>query len=154
MTPYNEQTSDSLTDQTIDTLNAFLRGEMSAVETYQQALERLSNAGARQQLEECRRDHQQRVEKLRRHIIQLGGSATEGSGAWGTFTKLFEGGAKVLGENAAIAALEEGEDHGLRLYRDDLDKLDIQAREFVEMDLLPAQRRTHATLSALKHTMH
>jgi len=154
MTTTSDQTSDSLTDQTIDTLNAFLRGEMSAVEAYQQALERLTNAGARPQLDECRRDHQQRVEKLRRHIMQLGGAASEGSGVWGTFTKLFEGGAKVFGDRATIAALEEGEDHGLRLYRDDMDKLDIQARELVEMDLLPAQRRTHATLSALNRTLH
>lgn len=142
------------TDQTIDRLNELLRGEMSAVETYQQALERLYNAGARQQLEECRRDHQERVEKLRRYIIQRGGAASEGSGAWGTFTKLFEGGAKILGDKAAIAALEEGEDHGLRLYRDDLDKLDVQSRQLVEMDLLPAQQRTHNTMSALKHTLH
>ena len=40
------------------------------------------------------------------------------------------------------------------LFLEQADKLDIQARELIEMDLLPAQRRTHATLSALKHTFH
>ena len=142
------------TEQTITRLNQFLRGEISAVETYQQALNRLMNAGAHQQLEECRRDHEQRVEKLRRHIMQMGGIPAAESGAWGSFAKLFEGGATTFGDKAAIAALEEGEDHGLRLYRDDLDQLDSQSRQLVEMDLLPAQRRTHQTLSALKHSLH
>jgi uncharacterized protein (TIGR02284 family) len=142
------------TERSIDTLNALLRGEMSAVETYQQALERLKDFNARQQLEECRRSHQERAEKLRRHIVQMGGKASEDSGAWGTFTKLFEGSAKAFGEKAAIAALEEGEDHGLRLYRDDLNKLDAHSRALVESDLLPAQRQTHDALSALKHTKH
>jgi hypothetical protein len=140
------------TEKSIDTLNAFLRGEISAVETYQQALEKLDAFSARQQLEECKRSHQQRVEKLRRQITQMGGTPSEGSGPWGAFTKLFEGGAQLFGEKAAIAALEEGEDHGLRLYRDDIDKLDLQSRQLVEMDLLPAQERTHSFLSSLKHT--
>ena len=142
------------TDKSIDTLNAFLRGEMSAVETYQQAIERLKGSERRVELEECQRSHEQRVQRLRQHIVQLGGEPSESSGPWGAFTRLFEGGAKAFGERAAIAALEEGEDHGLRLYRDDIDKLDPQSRQLVEMDLLPAQERTHRSLSTLKHSMH
>jgi hypothetical protein len=53
-----------------------------------------------------------------------------------------------------VAALEEGEDHGLKLYRDDLDKFDIVTRQIVEADLLPAQQRTHQFMSALKRTLH
>ena len=64
------------------------------------------------------------------------------------------GGAKAFGEKAAIAALEEGEDHGLRLYKGDLDKLDPATRTLVETDVLPAQERTHRSLSTLKHAMH
>ena len=53
-----------------------------------------------------------------------------------------------------MAALEEGEDHGLKLYRDDLTKLDAPARQLVETDLLPEQERTHQFMSTLKHTLH
>ena len=60
----------------------------------------------------------------------------------------------MLGERAAIGALEEGEDHGLKLYRDDLDKLDAPARLLVETDLMPAQEETHRTMSTLKQTLH
>lgn len=53
-----------------------------------------------------------------------------------------------------MSALEEGEDHGLKLYRDDLEKLDMPTRRFVETDLLPAQQQTHQFMSTLKHTLH
>ena len=50
---------------TVDTLNGFLRGEISAVETYRQALDKLQTSSSRVQLEQCRRSHEQRVERLR-----------------------------------------------------------------------------------------
>lgn len=138
----------------VDTLNELLRGEISAVETYRQALEKLTNSPARAELEDCRRSHEQRVQKLREQVTRLGGRPDEASGAWGAFARLVEGSAKAFGEKAAIAALEEGEDHGLRLYRGDIDKLDPASRALVEQDVLPAQERTHRSLSTLKHAMH
>jgi uncharacterized protein (TIGR02284 family) len=138
----------------IKALNSFLRGEISAVETYRQALEKMSDFSARQRLETARASHQQRVEQLRQRIMQLGGKPEEGSGAWGAFAKAVEGTAKAFGDKAAIAALEEGEDHGLADYRRDLDKLDPDNRRFVESELLPAQEQTHNALSQLKHTLH
>jgi len=142
------------TDKSVDALNGFLRGEISAVETYRQAIEKLRNSSARSQLEDCRRSHEQRVSKLREQVTRLGGEPAEGSGPWGAFARLVEGGAKAFGESAAVAALEEGEDHGLKLYRGDLDKLDPTTRQLVEGDLLPAQERTHQYMSTLKRTIH
>lgn len=140
--------------QSVDKLNEFLRGEMSAVETYRQALEKISSGGARVQLEQCRRSHEERVALLQRSITNFGGQPASTSGAWGSFAKLTEGGAKLFGEKAAIAALEEGEDHGLKLYLNDLEKLDASTLQLVRSDLLPAQERTHRALSDLKHGLH
>jgi hypothetical protein len=69
------------------------------------------------------------------------------------FAKTVEGAAKAFGEKAAIAALEEGEDHGLKDYRDELDEpdLDAQSRIILTARLLPAQQVTHDRMSALKH---
>ena len=55
---------------------------------------------------------------------------------------------------AAIQALEEGEDHGRDDYRRAVEKLDGELRLFVEQTLLPEQRKTHDTLSELKRTLH
>jgi hypothetical protein len=144
------------TNKSVDTLNELLRGEFSAVETYRQAIEKLGSSGAVGQLEDCRRSHEQRVARLRDEVMRLGGQPAEGSGAWGAFARLFEGGAKAFGEKAAVGALEEGEDHGLKLYRSnsDIDKLDLATRDFVERSLLPEQERTHRTTSQLKHSQH
>jgi hypothetical protein len=137
-------------------LNKFLRGELSAVETYRQAIDRLRTSACATTLTDNQRSHEQRVQMLRTQIMSLGGKPAEGSGPWGGFAKLVEGGAKLFGEKAAIAALEEGEDHGLKLYRgrSDLEKLDLATRDFVERNLLPEQERTHRATSALKHAEH
>lgn len=138
----------------VDTLNELLRGEISAVETYRQALEKLTHSDARTQLEDACHSHELRVQKLREQVVRLGGRPDETSGAWGAFARLIEGGAKTFGEKAAIAALEEGEDRGLRLYRGDIDKLDPASRALIEQDVLPAQEATHRSLSTLKHARH
>jgi hypothetical protein len=134
----------------IDQLNSFLRGELSAVETYDQALQKLSTEAAiASPLQSSRTSHQRRVELLRSEIRKMGGEPAESSGAWGSFAKLVEGGAKLFGKKAAIAALEEGEDHGRDDYARDLADLSPTVRTFVQMQLVPEQQRTHDALSRL-----
>jgi hypothetical protein len=144
------QTSTERNEKTIDHLNSFLRGELSACETYRQALDKIQDMALRPTLEDNLRSHESRVELLRNRIITLGGTPSEGSGPWGAFAKLVEGGAKAFGDTAAIKALEEGEDHGRDDYRRDLADLDPDTQAWVQTQLLRAQERTHDTLSALK----
>jgi uncharacterized protein (TIGR02284 family) len=137
----------------VEQLNSFLRGELSAVETYRMALEKLdATSASRFEIQSCMQSHQERVQLLREQIIALGGTPADTSGPWGMFAKAVEGTAKVFGEKAAVAALEEGEDHGLKDYRDELDDtdLDINTRSIVTSQLLPAQQVTHGRMSALK----
>ncbi len=94
--------------------------------------------------------HQDRVQMLRDAIIMSGGEPAEGSGPGGVFAKTVEGGARIFGDKAAIAALEEGEDHGLDDYKDDLEDLDTETRRLVTDRLLPLQRQTHDRMSSLK----
>jgi uncharacterized protein (TIGR02284 family) len=138
----------------VETLNSFLRGEISAVETYRKAIDHVHDDRVRSALEDCWHDHERRVESLRERIEKLGGKPVEGSGLWGTFASLVQTGADTLGEKAAVQALEEGEDHGLNDYQRDLAQVHGEARRFVRMELLPAQKRTHERLSRLKRTLH
>jgi hypothetical protein len=139
-----------MANDTIDTLNSFLRGEISAVETYRQALEKLRNEPEASTLDDCLRSHDRRASLLKAEIRRRGGEPAEGSGAWGAFAKVIEGGAKAFGAKAAIAALEEGEDHGRDDYKRDVAKLDPDARSFVQQQLVPEQLRTHQVMSSLK----
>ena len=142
------------TEDVLGKLNSFLRGEISAVETYKQALDKVTNPRIRSQLQSCEEDHEQRVELLRARITELGGKPDTSSGAWGVWAKLVQGGGNLLGEKTALQALEEGEDHGLNDYRRDLDELDTETRSWVESNLLPKAEQTHGALSTLKRTVH
>lgn len=131
-------------------LEALCRGELAAVETYNTALSAASLGSFRAQLIQCQRSHQNRVHLLGWRIHLLGGTPPESSGAWGIFAKALEGAATVLGERAAIAALEEGEDHGLNEYRTRLGEFDADTRDFIQARVLPAQTETHGIVRALK----
>ena len=145
----NDNTNVSV-DRSIETLNSFLRGEISAVETYRQAIDRLTDNPLRYQLKDSLDSHVTRVEALRQRVQELGGTPATGSGVWGAFARLVEGSAAMLGEKAAIGALEEGEDHGKNDYERDIDQLDYETRSWFETRILPEQQRTHDQLSALK----
>lgn len=135
----------------VERLSALCRGEISAVETYNQAIESGVLARYSDQLRYCQSSHQARADMLRRQIAALGGTPPVGSGAWGTFVKAVEGTATALGEKAAIAVLEQGEDHGLDEYREPTDDLDLSSRSLVKEQLLPQQLETHRIASTLKH---
>ena len=142
------------TDKSVDQLNSFLRGEMSAVQTYNIALEKIERTSTvRPMLETCQLSHARRVAALTQAIAARGGKPADSSGPWGMFAKVVEQSATVLGEKAAISALEEGEDHGLHDYQDDLEKLDAATRQIVVSELLPEQQRTHQTMSSLKKSL-
>jgi hypothetical protein len=129
--------------EAVANLNELLRGELSAVETYQLALAAINDLEVARVLRQLRDQHEQRVLKLRDRIRQHGGDPVGGSGAWGLFAKLVQRGADLLGDRAAAAALEEGEDHGVRAYARHAEDFQPEVRDFVTRELLPAQRASH-----------
>ena len=90
--------------QPIEQLNSFLRGEISAVETYRQAMQKIDELRAKTQLEQCRQSHQRRIDLLRTRIMQLGGQPEKSSGAWGAFAKAAEGTAAIFGQKRVRTA--------------------------------------------------
>ncbi len=135
-------------------LNSFLRGERSAVEAYRIAIEQLGeDSPHRDVLQLCLESHQLRADKLVARVELLGGEASTDSGPWGTFTGAIEKTAASIGEAAAIAALESGEDHGLADYERDVQELSPELQGIVNFDLLPAQQVTHERMSSLKKAL-
>lgn len=137
----------------VNQLNSFLRGELAAVETYDQALARIDDAEIREPLREARASHDRRASLLRQRILVLGGEPASSSGVWGSFTKLVEGGAAMFGVSPAIAALEEGEDHGRDDYRADLHELSPETQSFLTSAVLPEQLKTHDVVRKVKRQL-
>ncbi len=137
----------------IDKLNELLRGELSAVETYDIAIGRLEPASAaRSTLQTCRDSHQRRVELMAKEVLSFGGQPSEKSGPWGAFAKTVESGAAAFGEKLAIAALEEGEDKGLRDYREAIASCEGPTRDLIVRDVMPLHEQTHRKMSQLKQS--
>lgn len=124
-------------------LNRLLRGELSAIETYEQALQKFMGPTIKEDLNMIIADHREAANTLRRHIIEKGGDPDNSSGAWGTWAKAVEGTAKVFGESASLKALKEGEEHGVKEYQDVLNDnaLAPEYRQLVSTTFLPQQRR-------------
>ena len=139
--------------QTVDQLQSFCRGEMAAVETYVTALSNTSLGSFVDSLRRCMASHQERVRLLSEEIMRMGGKIPEGAGPWGALVDSIEHVAAALGAGAALAILEEGEEHGLRDYRQDVSKLDPPARALIEQRILPAQLETRRVVQSLRHSI-
>jgi hypothetical protein len=132
----------------IETLNSLMRGELAAVDTYRHAIDRLAQE-APEDLRTCLQSHDRRATSLAEHITLVGGTPVSGSGLWGAFALVVEGGASLIGPRALFAALEEGEDQGLTDYRAALGRVDAAGLALLRRDLLPEQIRTHGLMSSL-----
>src|SRR5262245_21413827 len=97
-----------------DTLNSLLRGEISATETYNQALEKFAGRTEEAELRRMRDEHRTAANTLRKHVHEHAGGPSTGSGLWGAWAKMVEGAAKTFGHSAALKALKEGEEHGIK----------------------------------------
>lgn len=126
-------------ETTIDACNELLRGEISAVETYTRAIEKFGAADEDGMLIRIRADHEETVRELRKLVMEAGGEPSQGSGPWGGFAKAVEGTATLLGETPALKVLQEGEEHGLKEYRDALDDPEVSPdlKALIRDELIP-----------------
>jgi hypothetical protein len=140
----------SATPGGVDRLNKLVRGEMSAVESYRQAIEK--EGAPATELSDIKADHQDALEKLRARVVALGGTPATDSGPWGDFAKAVEGSAKVFGNATAISALKAGEKMGVTAYEDALAdaSLDTTSKDLIRNTLLTRQKGHEARLDRAK----
>lgn len=139
-------------EKAVDQLNSLLRGELSAIETYEQALRKLNGPGTElaDRIVHFAAEHSRNADTLKARIETVGGQPATSSGVWGAWAKIVQGSANVFGDGSAIKALKEGEEHGLKDYMDALgdQDLDAMSRRLVEEELIPRQRKHIAALDA------
>jgi uncharacterized protein (TIGR02284 family) len=108
-------------EDVIEDLNDLLRGELSAIETYRQALDEIRDDHGRdarfQQLARMQQDHEQAAGELQTLVQQMGGTPSRNSGPWGTWSQTVMGTARLLGDKSALSALAAGEKSGLEDYQ-------------------------------------
>jgi hypothetical protein len=132
-------------------LNAIIRGELAAVQTYEQALAKFGDDPAHTELTIIREDHRKAVGSLSDQVRTFGGEPSGSAGAWGAFASAVEGVAKMVGPQAALAALKQGEEHGIGQYQAALDNPGIadECKFLIRSELLPRSYQHIATLDRL-----
>jgi uncharacterized protein (TIGR02284 family) len=125
-------------------LNRLIRGELSAIETYRQALDKMKDSPEVTELHAIMVEHRTAAQSLREYVKQRGGDPSSDSGPWGAWAKLVTGTAKLFGNSAALKALKEGEEHGVKEYESFLDdeNADDECKDMVRTRLLP-QAQAH-----------
>jgi hypothetical protein len=105
----------------IDDLNDLLRDELSAIDTYRQAIDKSRKAHGEdtrlQKLTDMLHDHEQAAARLRDLVHRMGGTAANDAGTWGAWAHTVMAAARLLGDKAALIALKEGEESGVKDYR-------------------------------------
>jgi hypothetical protein len=123
----------------IDICNSLLSGEISAIETYTQAILKFNGEPEVSLLELIRKEHIESANQLRQNVKDMGGVPPRDSGGWGMWAKTIEGAANFIGTFAALKALQEGEEHGEKQYRNALKEPEIlpEFRFMIRTELLP-----------------
>lgn len=136
-------------------LNKILRGEMSAVEAYEQVIEKFAHDAESLELAPLKADHEYAVMRLKQLLNWSGENPSEDSGIWGTTVAAVVGAAKLAGEEASLKALIAGERHGLDLYREAL-TLDLTSEErlALEKDLMHRLQLHMARLERMINDKH
>ncbi len=135
-------------------LTKILCAEMSAVETYTQAIESFHHGDDIQQLEIARDCHVQRVDTLAGKLYELGGSPTESSGIWGKTARALDAGGEVVSDKEAVALLEKGEERGIQQYRDLVATTKADpAIQTLAAQLLAQQEETQRIVKALQEKL-
>lgn len=141
----------TMAEKEIRQLNSLLRGEISAVETYDIALKKLDDTTTAEatQLRAIAQEHGEAAQTLREHIREIGGNPETSSGAWGAFAKSVSSVASIFGDSSALKSLKEGEEHGLKDYQRAMRDLDPECAGLLTERFIPANQRHIATLDSL-----
>lgn len=123
-------------------LDSLVKGEISAVETYKQAIEKIEDLETSEELKKIEADHEESLEMLRDCMAGRAQAPAGDSGLWGAWANAVEGTAKQFGRAAAIKALKEGEEHGVHEYEEAVESDDVSrdVKQLITMELLPKTR--------------
>jgi hypothetical protein len=142
----------ALANYVIDRLNSLLRVELAAVAGYQKALRTLKKKALAHtdHILRLAAEHQRTVTALHGSVQARGGAPVVTADPWegsSAAALTAEGASMMLEDKEFVGALLELERRSLAEYEAALTSLDEEARELVELELIPRQKRHVAGLS-------
>ena len=143
-----EKKMDSMAPTQMDDL---IRGEMSAVKSYDTILADMKDGAEKTKLEKIRANHETAVEKLKGFASKEVKEDTKSAGAWGSFATVWTSGAKLMGNKTALKALTQGEEHGITEYKEALDDASIkpELKQMIRTQFIPKQEEHLKTIKSM-----
>ncbi len=140
---------DKRSRHSIQVCNGLLHEEISAVETYKEAIERFSDEPEAGELRSIRHGHASSVEALRQHILSMGGLPGLNSAAWRTFSCAIEKADHPFDKKDILLPLHRGEEQCQTEYLNALDDVDVlpESKRLIRAELL---RRSNDHLLVLQ----
>jgi hypothetical protein len=126
-------------------VDELIRGELSAVQSIDAILGKITDQKEKTELYAIRQDHFVAVDKLSRFAGRdfKEHRLDQTAGPWGAFAKAWTGGASFFGDKAALKALKVGEEYGVKEYTDTVNdtEVDTNLKQIIQSDLLPQLER-------------
>lgn len=146
-------------DEASASLNKLLNEELSAVETYKQALDNLDSVENEEAAAELRRieeDHERVVTELRESLRAHGGVPEATPRLWIGLEAVSEIRREAYDVESMLQALKEGEQRGMKEYEDVLQDKDTDpiCRQVVRERLIPRQQNHIAAIEQCLRTLH
>lgn len=138
-----------------EALNRILRGEISAVEAYEKAIDGTKEPQDVERLNKYLEHHKSLVAYWQNEVESKGVKADRDAGPWGSFVSSFVSTAKVFGDSMTLSAMIQGEEHGLSEYKNLLENEFVREdnKRFVRETAIPNLEMHINSLKALKE-MH
>ncbi|MCE9530556.1 MAG: PA2169 family four-helix-bundle protein [Planctomycetes bacterium] len=126
----------------IDLLNSLLRGELYAVDVYEDAVTRFAGETQEATLRRILNDHIDASVTLHSQVIEQGGEPTIGSGPWGYFTAAVNDTSMLLHAETILPALRRGEEQAVKAYAEALANVELpeESLRVLDRDFLQRSR--------------
>lgn len=118
-------------------VNSLLRCELSAVDTYDQAMRSFEDQHVLADLQTIREDHSRAVQLLQGQASRVGEQQVESPGPWSAFTATSE-----MSKTLGLAALKQGEQHAINEYEESLRNEGVkpECKKLIREELLPSDK--------------
>lgn len=143
-----EKKMDAMAPTQMDDL---IRGEMAAVKSYTTVLGDMKDGPQKKKLEKIRADHENAVSKLKGFASAEVKEDTTSSGAWGAFASAWTKGGQIIGNDTALKALSQGEEHGITEYKEALEDENVkpELKQMIKTQFIPKQEEHLKTIKSL-----
>lgn len=137
-----QDTKQNNSDKTKAKIEEIIRGQRSAVEAYRSINDKIGADPKMDPLKTYSADHIKATQYFTEYATARGMEVPDSSGAWGTWVKFTTEAAKTFGDTASLKILKEGEEHGLKMFREiaDDDNVDPSVRSTLKNHFIPTQK--------------